>query len=240
MKKKLVLFDLDGTLLPMDQDEYTKAYFMVLLKKLAGFGLPAQTPEEQKALGKAVWSGTYAMLQNDGTCTNEERFFSVFNALTGVDLSHKKAELEVFYQNEFNQVSVVSSKNPLIPQVLERLKANGYRVAIATNPLFPLAANGSRLAWAGLSLEDFEYCTCYENSRYCKPNLDYYRDILNHLGVSAEECIMVGNDVNDDMVVRELGMDVFLVTDCLINADNKDINDYPHGSFADFVEFMGI
>ncbi|MDE7283511.1 MAG: hypothetical protein K2N85_08020 [Lachnospiraceae bacterium] len=33
MDIKLVLFDLDGTLLPMNQDEFTKGYFKLLVKK---------------------------------------------------------------------------------------------------------------------------------------------------------------------------------------------------------------
>lgn len=32
---KAILFDLDGTLLPMDQDEFTKGYFNLLAAKLA-------------------------------------------------------------------------------------------------------------------------------------------------------------------------------------------------------------
>ena len=38
MSIKAVLFDLDGTLLPMDQDEFVKAYSMGLAKKLAPHG----------------------------------------------------------------------------------------------------------------------------------------------------------------------------------------------------------
>ena len=35
MKQKTVLFDLDGTLLPMDQDALTTGYFTLLVQKLA-------------------------------------------------------------------------------------------------------------------------------------------------------------------------------------------------------------
>ena len=238
--KKLVLFDLDGTLLPMDQDEFTKAYFYLLMKKLCELGLPCDTDEQKQALGAAIWKGTGAMLKNDGSCTNEERFFAVFGALLGIDLSDKKSALDEFYKNEFNQVSAICGKNPRIPEIIANLKEQGVRVAIATNPLFPLRANEMRLKWAGLSLSDFEYCTSYENSRFAKPNLDYYRAILEHLNVDASDCIMVGNDVSDDMPARELGMDVFLVTDYLLNPKNEDISKYPHGSWDDFVKYMGV
>ena len=43
---KVVLFDLDGTLLPMDQDKFIEAYFGGLVKKLAPHGY-----EPQKLIG---------------------------------------------------------------------------------------------------------------------------------------------------------------------------------------------
>lgn len=236
--KKVILFDLDGTLLPMDQDKFTMAYFNALIKKLAEFGIPAQTEAEQKLLAKAIWQGTYSMMKNDGSCTNEERFFLDFSTITGRDLSYLKPQLDGFYQNEFNSVEAVCGKNPLVPKIIDKLKKMGCRVAVATNPLFPLRANERRLAWAGLSLSDFEYCTCYENSRFCKPSHEYYQGILDVLGVEAQDCLMVGNDVREDMVTKEFGMDVFLITDYIINVENRDISEYPHGSWSDFEKFI--
>lgn len=236
--KKVILFDLDGTLLPMNQDEFVKAYFYALMKKLTELGIPASNEEEKGRLAKAMWSGIGSMVNNDGSCTNEERFFLDFSTILNLDFSVYKRELDGFYQNEFNVVSVVAKKNPAISEVISELKERGFRLAIATNPLFPLRANESRLAWAGLKLSDFEYCTCYENSHYCKPKLEYYKEILNVLGVSAQECLMVGNDVKEDMVAKELGMDVFLVTDYIINVENRDISEFPYGSWGDFGEYI--
>lgn len=238
MDKKLVLFDLDGTLLPQDQDEFIGMYFSLLVKKLAELGLPASTAEEQKLLSGAVWQGTLAMMKNDGSKTNEERFFEVFKNLSGIDMMPLKSELEKFYKNEFNLVASVCGKNPLVRAAVDRLVEKGCRIAVATNPLFPLSANESRLKWAGLDIDEFEYCTCYENSAYCKPNLKYYENILKRLGVRSKDCLMVGNDVREDMVARELGMDVFLVTDCIINPENRDLDDYPHGSWQDFLSYI--
>ena len=80
--------------------------------------------------------------------------------------------------------------------------------------------------------------TSYENSRHCKPNPDYYRDVVEALGVKAEKCVMVGNDVGEDMIAEKLGMKVFLLTDCLINKAGADITQYPHGSFPELMEFV--
>ena len=113
-----------------------------------------------------------------------------------------------------------------------RLKARGVRVALATNPIFPRIATEQRIRWAGLAPEDFVLYTTYENSPFCKPNPDYYREVARTLGVQPEECLMVGNDATEDLAAREAGMDVFLLTDCLINTKNRDISACPRGDFA--------
>ena len=112
------------------------------------------------------------------------------------------------------------------------------KIVLATNPIFPAIATQKRMSWAGFEPNDFELYTTFENSRFCKPNVAYYQDILDQLGLKAEECIMVGNDVNEDMVAQKLGMKVFLLTDCLINVDNKDILHYPQGSFDELLDYI--
>ena len=80
--------------------------------------------------------------------------------------------------------------------------------------------------------------TPYQYACYCKPNLNYYRDILRQLNVNDEECLMVGNDVSEDMVAAELGMKVFLLTDCVINKNNAYVSDIPHGSFDSLGQYI--
>ena len=102
----------------------------------------------------------------------------------------------------------------------------GYDVALATNPIFPSIATRKRISWTGLSYDDFSLVTTYENSSYCKPNLKYYEEILNKLGYKPEECLMVGNDVVEDMIAKKLGMKVFLLPNCLINKNNEVLKQY--------------
>ena len=119
------------------------------------------------------------------------------------------------------------------------LKARGIRVALATNPLFPAIATRQRIRWAGLKTEDFELVTTYENSRRCKPNPDYYRDVLAELGVEPESCIMVGNDVDEDILpARKLGMKTFLLTHSLLNRKERSLEDIHRGGFAELKEFL--
>ena len=233
MSVKTVLFDLDGTLLPMDQELFVKTYFKLLAVKLAPYGY------EPKQLIDAIWAGTAAMVRNDGSCHNEDAFWAKFTSIYGQQALEHLPVFADFYANEFQGAQSVCGHTPQAAEVLALLKQKGLRVALATNPIFPAIATESRIRWAGLTPEDFELYTTYENSRYCKPNPDYYRDILTTLGVSAEQCLMVGNDVSEDMIAQDLGMQVFLLTDCLINKENKDISRYPHGSFPELMDYIG-
>ena len=233
MSIKTILFDLDGTLLPMDQDQFVKAYFKRLAIKLAPLGY-----EPEQLIG-AIWKGTGAMIQNNGSCTNEQAFWHVFASIYGEGCLKDIPVFDDYYHNEFQSVASECGHDPRAAECIASLKQKGYRLALATNPIFPAIATESRMRWAGLNKENFELYTTYENSCYCKPNLDYYRAILAQLNVQAQECLMVGNDVSDDMVARELGMQVFLLTDCLINKDNVDINEFPHGSFEELRAFIG-
>lgn len=229
MRITTVLFDLDGTLLPMDQDVFVKAYFGGIAKKLAPYGY-----DPQKLIG-AIWGGTKEMIKNDGKKTNEERFWDSFVGVFGERAREDLPLFDAFYREDFDKVQAVCGHTPKARVLIDRLQEKGLRLALATNPIFPAMATESRMRWAGLSTADFELYTTYENSRFCKPNPAYYKDILQTLGVCPEECLMVGNDVSDDMVARELGMQVFLLTDCLINNDDVDISVYPNGNFDDLL-----
>ena len=231
---KAVLFDLDGTLLPMEQEQFIEAYMGGLVKKLIPHGY------DPKQLLKGVGAGIYAMVNNDGMTTNEEVFWKTFSAIVGEKVKEDEAIFFDFYQNEFQEVSKVCGYEQASKKVIDFLKEKGIRVILATNPLFPSVATASRIRWAGLSTTDFELYTTYENSSFCKPNPKYYEEILAKIGLKAEECIMVGNDVTEDMVTETMGMKVFLLTDCLINKENKDISKYPNGSFAELLEFLEV
>lgn len=226
MKLTTILFDLDGTLLPMDQDTFTHGYFKFLAKKLLPLGY------EPTALIDGIWAGVAAMVKNDGSCTNEEAFWNRFASIFGEKCRQDEPTFAEFYRTDFQQARQFCGFNPAAGECVRKLKQMGYRLALATNPLFPATATESRIRWAGLDKDDFEIYTTYENSRFCKPNPDYYREVLEKIGRNPAECLMVGNDAQEDMIAETLGMRVFLLTDCLLNRKDADISRYPQGDFA--------
>ena len=232
MKPKAVLFDLDGTLLPMDQDAFTKGYFKLLAKKLLPRGY------EPEGLIKAIWHGVAAMVKNDGSCTNEEAFWKDFTGIYGEKALEDRPLFEEFYAVDFQGARAFCGYTPAARETVTLLKDAGERVTLATNPLFPAVATQSRIRWAGLEPEDFELYTTYENIGYCKPNLEYYREILRRMELSPRECVMVGNDVREDMIAGELGIETFLLTNCLINPEGVSLNRWPHGDFAALQAFL--
>lgn len=233
MAIEVVLFDLDGTLLPMDQDVFTKAYFKRLAAKLLPYGYEAEK------LTEAIWTSTSDMVTNNGNCTNEEAFWRRFRKIFGDGVLTDKPIFDEYYRKEFQEVASSCGFNPEASGTVASLKNKGYRIALATNPIFPSVATESRIRWAGLKPSDFELYTTYENTGYCKPNPRYYSDILDRLCCKADKCLMVGNDVAEDMVAAaSVGIPVFLLNDCLINKKNSDISIYPSGSFAQLMDFI--
>ena len=233
MKITTVLFDLDGTLLPMDQDLFVKAYFKGLAFRLAPHGYDPQ------ALIDSIWKGTAAMIRNDGSCTNEEAFWNYFASVFGENARSDEPKFREFYETEFQNVQKVCGFTPAAREIIDLVKSLGLRTILATNPIFPAIATETRMRWAGLTPADFEFYTTYENSTSCKPNPAYYTEILNKLGLRPEECVMIGNDAIEDTAALKAGIrQVFLLTDCLINKDGRDISNFPQGSFNELKEFL--
>ncbi len=234
MKKiSVVLFDLDGTLLPMDMDTFVGAYFGGLAMRLAPRGY------EPKRLIDAIWRGTAAMVSNSGAKYNEEVFWDTFCGIFGVEAEADLPHFEAFYREDFDHVKEVCGYDVAAAQTVREIRARGYRVALATNPIFPAIATEKRMAWAGLSPADFELYTTYENARFCKPNPEYYRALAQTLGVAPEQCLMVGNDVEEDMVAAQaVGMSVFLLPACLINKKERDLSSYPSGNLTDLLGYL--
>jgi len=233
MSIKAVLFDLDGTLLPMDQDEFVKAYFGLLAKHLAPLGY------EANKLYQVLWNGVAAMVKNDGSCVNEDAFWKVFTDIYGNESLKDKQLIDEFYEKEFNQVQAVCGFRKEAREVVEMVQASGKAVVLATNPLFPHTATENRMRWAGLKPEDFAFYTTYENSKYCKPNPKYYEEIMQKLDLKPDECIMIGNDFGEDIIPSEkLGIQGFLLKDCLIYKGNQDISAYPQGGFEELKKYL--
>lgn len=214
---KTVLFDLDGTLLPIDTDKFVDAYLKLLSRKFA----EKLSPDK---LIKDLLISTNVMIENcSHTKTNQDIFMEDFTKRLGMEQQELENIFRDFYDNDFpTLVSCVEPGHNGVQVVSTAFEA-GFEVVIATKPVFPKQAILERLKWIDADKMDYKLVTSYENMHFCKPNLDYYREILSLTGRKPEECVMVGNDVDEDLCAGELGMKTVLLTDYVINRTEREI-----------------
>lgn len=226
-----ILFDLDGTLLPMDYDMFMKLYFQ-------NIGLYMKDKMDPTLLAKYIMESTEVVIKDKNGLSNEDKFMNHFQSLIGGDISWYQEQFIQFYQSDFEKVKVSTHQSPIMKDAVNLLKEKGYKVAVATNPLFPMIANIERLKWAGFEKEEFSYVSCFEDSSYTKPHIEYYEGVLNKIDKSPENCYMIGNDIMDDGAAQKLGMKTYIITDHLVNHHNLDNTADYSGSYQDFYEFV--
>ena len=130
----------------------------------------------------------------------------------------------------------MTKDNPLAKKAVQLAGEKGRKVVLSTNPLFPMDGQRTRISWIGLTEDDFEFITSYETDSFCKPNPQYFVSICQRLGVKPEECFVVGNDEREDMyAASSIGMNCFLVTDCMIACEEHPWNG-ERGNFEDLIK----
>ncbi|MEW6080908.1 MAG: HAD hydrolase-like protein [Bacillota bacterium] len=222
-----LLFDLDGTLLEIDATGFYHAYLGMI-----AVSFPQVRPD--RFVNQLVIS-TREMLANNGSKTNREVFAASFYPSLGLDPGECEPVLERFYSREFPRLERYGRPKAGARRVLEYVVSQGMGIVVATNPVFPRAAVMERLRWARLEDIPFDLVTTYEIMHFCKPSLGYYREILDITGYEAPRCVMVGNDVSEDMNAQEVGMDAFLVTDQVIPRGDGVQWNGPQGSLDEFL-----
>lgn len=229
---KLVMFDLGGTLMMSDEDFFTKMYFKLLTDKMKDHGYEADD------LVNAVWGALKAIATSGGKVKNELAFWDSLSAYYGERLERDRVFFDEFYDTEFDKLVVTGMPIKGANDVVKQVKAMGIKTALTTNPLFPKMAIEKRLSWSGCDKANFDYMTTLENSSYMKPHPKYFLEVAQTLGVEPSECLVVGNDVSDDMVAEKNGMQVFLVNYNISNKKGLDASCYPQGNFDDLIMFI--
>lgn len=231
--KKLIMTDLDCTLLPMNQDAYIELYVKEIAKLFCEHGY------DGKAIAKATMQSSYMMAKNDGLKTNEEAFNLAFSSIIKED---SKKIIETFpqvYGERYEIIKSVTNENPYIDEIVELMREHSEYIVVATQPMFPIEAVRRRLGWIGLSDTLFDHITTYDNSTYCKPNPLYYKEIMDKFSANAQNTVMIGNDITEDILPCEkLGVETFLVEDGLINTIGYDISNLRKGSYTDLIEYL--
>jgi FMN phosphatase YigB (HAD superfamily) len=207
-----LLLDLDGTILGLDMEAFIPR-MISLMKESFGELLPSYLFLE------GLRAGLETMIRSaDPSRTVMEVFLENFAQMTSLPAGEAESAFEDFYRGPFRSLSGMASRIDGSAELVEKALEEGISVTLATNPIFPLPAIEERLSWAGMAHSSFRLITSAEVMHYCKPNPDYYREILSKLGALPGECLMAGNDQDLDLAAKEVGIRTFLVTE-----------DYPAG-----------
>jgi FMN phosphatase YigB (HAD superfamily) len=229
---RAVLFDLDGTLLHVDTRAFIEAYVQLLAKWFASSVEPGRFVRQ-------LTEATQAMMDNrDPSRTNHQIFAQAFYRPLGLTEASAAAHLADFYAREYPTLQALTRFDPMARRAVVAALAHSLQAVLATNPIFPETAIRQRMAWAGVADLPFARVTHYENSHFCKPHLEYFLEVCTAIAQRPSECLMVGNDTDEDVVVRSVGMRSYLVTDHLINPRRQPLRADYVGSLADAAAFL--
>lgn len=231
--KKLIMTDLDCTLLTMNQDLYIKKYIEEIVKLFNDNGYNG------KKIAKATMNASMMMLKNDGSRTNKDAFEESFKAVVG---EHADKVIDIFpqvYGDRYENIKCITQVNPYAQEIVKLMREKAQYVVVATQPMFPKEAVIKRLSWTNLKADDFDYLTIYDESSYSKPNPEYYQEIMDRFSATPQDTLMIGNDVNEDILPCEkIGVDTFLVLDGLINVQNHDTKNLRQGYYQDLINYL--
>lgn len=230
--RKALLLDLDGTLINVDLDQFLKRYTQLLAQSFA----PEVPPER---FGPAFMEGVMAMMdETSSDRANGQRFYDRFCPKVGVDQRWAVERADRFYQETYSTLRTMVQPIPAAPRLVEAARKRDWMVVVATQPLFPRIAIEERMRWGGLDPAAFDYITHMDAFRACKPNPLFFQELCQAIGVPPSRCVMVGNDVHDDMPAAGLGMATFLAKDFLLRADHPAPPPRAEGSLEDLLQLV--
>jgi FMN phosphatase YigB (HAD superfamily) len=234
-KFKALLLDLDGTLLNIDMSFFLGPF----VEEMHGFFSDVLG---MKRFREALFGSTEEIMSSprpDGE-TNQDGFYRFFSTITGLSKAEAKRRFESFYDTAFPSMGAFASPIDGGLDFVTRAARAGYAMALATNPIFPVRATLERVRWAGIDPELFSLIPGLENMSSCKPSLRYFRDVANHLGVNPDDCLMVGNDMEQDLPAAGVGMGTYLVEGSVIDRGETDREPEGRGSLEDLAAVLGI
>lgn len=230
MRINTIMFDLDGTLLPMDNEKFTSAYLKSINSFIYGnLGDVNFTKYMMYAVSKM-------QKDKDGSLTNMQKFTNYFNEVSTIKFDIFKRYVNEYYAKELDKLSGEVEKEPLVKMTVAMIKKKGYKLILATNALFPEKAIEVRLKWCGLNPNDFSFIATIDNMHYIKPNLEFYKELMGVNDLNEESCMMVGNDVREDLIASELGISTYYLNEYGINESGAKI-DCPQGTYVQFYEW---
>jgi phosphoglycolate phosphatase len=179
-KYKLVIFDLDGTLVNSVQD-----LGVAVNTSLEKMGLPTHDMDKFKHF---VGNGIRKLCERSLDSNNQHRvdeLFTLFNEYYG---THYAVHTKVY---------------PNVLELLEYLQQNGVKIAVASNKAEKFT---TQIVTDLLPNVKFDSIKGQVETRDKKPSPDIVFDTLKELGVSSEDAIIVGDSNVDIQTAKNSGL----------------------------------
>ena len=229
-----LMIDIDNTLLGNSMGTFIPAYMAALGEALSSYS-------DLKKVSSVLLAATEEMFRNNlPNRTLKEAFDPAFYPALGISADEVKHLLERFYDEEFPKLAYLSQRRPEAVVLVETAIQRGWQIAIATNPIFPLAAILHRLAWAGLSIDKFPFLIVpsYESFHFAKPNPAFFAELLGRIGWPRQATVMIGDDpVNDIQAAQLMGIPAFWVANGQVYPDGLPIPE-ASGALEDIIPWL--
>jgi len=185
--KKLIIFDLDGTLVDSAPD-----LALALNDMLTILGRETFSADLIRS-----WVGNGAQtLVKRALCGKAE-----INELLDPELFNKA--LEIFLKSYAKNLCVDTVLYPNVLEILQNLQARGFRLALVTNKPFDFIEP----LLIGLSVDNmFELCLGGDSLVKKKPDPMPLLHVCETLDLEVNECLMIGDSKNDILAAKAAGM----------------------------------
>lgn len=229
---KTVLFDLDGTLLPMDEDRFRHAFGTLVCSWFA-----QRYSFDPAVVAPALNAGIAAMAKNDAHASNETVFCREFSRTLPIGEREVCENFRLLYRTRFDELQTLCPPRPDAEEPVRIAAEKGLCCVLATDPVFAEDGVLARLRWAGIDRSLFSLISTADAFGYCKPNPGYFRVICHRTESDPADCLMVGNSETADLPAKNVGMRVFLLEDAS-DGTFRECDGVVRGDFAALKEYL--
>lgn len=201
---RAVLFDLDRMLLDVDigssfMDKYTRS----LAEKIV--------PHDVERGLAVLASATYGLLAPE---VHAQANASWLLQRLSDDLNLPPPAIQRALQRTVAEINSGMKSRPeavtAAHLLMRQLHERGLKLAVATTPIYPRSLITERLRSVGVQ-PWVDHVACLEANRSAKPHRSYFVEMASALGAVPEECLIVGEDTDQDLPALGLGMAVHFV-----------------------------
>ncbi len=199
---RCLLFDLDGTLLDIDGEQFLDDYVAALAPYFREWADP-------ELFARAVMAASVPIFGEHPTWTNGEVFRGHLSKRLGIGEEVVSEQMIRFHREALSEMPIRRGRIAAARRCVEAALRRGYQVVVATTPIYRPEVVALRLRWAGLEDIPWSLVTHSENMHTCKPDVAYFAETASVLDLGPPQCLMIGDDRLQDMPASKCGMHVF-------------------------------